>query len=204
MSVQLSTEWRRVVGSRFDSEWRRLYPDTLGTDHHALEREIFLRTLDGYAEGLATWPESPTLKERKRQLGSASKALGKLVEALEVIDQDALAYVLYLAAKDRDGHAADDIAPIQYRADGDRLAVSAKPILSAMQIATMRAVKSLPNANFKECAAVAQAIHRDFSERRFVFTTSQTSFAAECLAAVFEAADLESTSLQYWLAQGRR
>lgn len=204
MSVQLSPESRRVVGEGFDREWRRVYPDTAETEHHASEREQFLTLLQAYAQGLATMPESLELRDRKRKLKSAATALNKLAQALKDVDRDALAYVLNLAAKETGMEGADTVSPIGYFAAGHRMADRVEPVLSALYCATVHASTSLPSSDVKVEVEIARAIGHEITMRGFDFTVSAQGFAATCLIAVFEAAGLECKSPQHWLEQTRR
>lgn len=202
MSENLSQEWRRDLAIRFDSEWSRAFPDHVDRDHIADERAAFLDALDGLADALSTLRERPLEKERKRKLESAAKALGKLVEALEEVDRDAIAYVLSEAVKEAGGEAGR-MAPIGYFAAGQVLVDQIKPAVSTLHIAAARAAKSLPVNDVNVRAEIARGVEREITLRGFAFTVSPEGFAAACLSAVFEAAGLECKNPRHWLEQAR-
>lgn len=202
MSANLSQEWRRIIGARFDSEWSATFPDHTDRDHLADERAGFLDALDGLADALSSLHERPLLKDRQRSLASAAKALGKLVQALEEVDRDAIAYVLSEAVKET-CEQAERIAPIGYFAAGQLLVDQVKPTISTLHIAATRAAQSLPGNDVNVRIEIAKGIEREITLRGFRFTVSPEGFAAACLSAVFEAAGLECKSPRHWLEQAR-
>lgn len=202
---------REELEREFDKAWDKGYREgkrTAPADSPLARerREVFLALLWSAAEGAPGFIRLEERKQQNRRRALEQVATGaiRLAESIDKLDGDAAAFLLYQITQEAEGkEEADALSPFRYFILANQKRPEVVELLGATQRAALRAAKELPLQKTNAALAIALVLERRFWEWGFEFTASHSSFAAICLGAVFEAGELERTSLQYWIEQAR-
>lgn len=170
-------------------------------EHYRNDKELFIAVLESFGTSSQTLRPERKHQDRKRALQKVANAVGKLADAVNEIDKDAAAFLLYQVTRELEGDKADELSAVAYFVKADTERPELVEVLAAMHRAALSATRDLPVQRTNWPQKVALGIERQFWERGFVFARSETGFAAKTLEAVFTLAGMERSSLQYWVGQ---
>lgn len=144
-------------------------------------------------------------QERKRSAAKLRTAAGKLLDAMEGLDLDALAYLERCIAVQEIGQVeADKVAPVEYFESAVQEREKSLEQLARFHAAATQLAKELPKLDKVSAAAsVACAVGNAFHDLGMEFPVSDTGFAAECMASTLALAGLGDSSIRYWIQRGR-
>lgn len=163
------------------------------------ERSLFIKLLDRWAEHHVA-PleklESRSEKARKRQLEKVSHAAAKLAAEINCLDLDSQVFLLQKFAE-KEG---DPERPLFQLLELHSIAsASLMELLGTLRAASCEAAKTLPLTQVKVPLEFALSIERQFWERGFPYSLTETGFAADCLRAVLGTKD----SVAGWLRKAK-
>lgn len=190
-------------------------PPATGGFSWSHEAKVFVRIIEAWAASIelvqATAP--PEQKDRVRSLGSVANALTKLDQALANLDSGALSF---LYAKLADGLATAGFQPNE--SDGRTGSMMDDPMRAAAEAGEGRkllrvvidqavkaatiAAKDLPTIDRVETdprLGTVRRLERLMLEHQLPFEATETSYAAQCVRAMFELADYKVEKVAYWL-----
>ena len=186
------------------------YP--LGWSHEA---KVFVRIVESWATSVDLFQAiaPPDQKARTRALDSVSNALTKLDQALAALDSSALGY-LYAKVADALAVVGFQLSESDNRSvsmiDNPPLAVAEagegrqrlRKIIAEIVKATNSASEDLPTFDRVENDSrlrAAREMERLMREHQLPFEANETGFAAQCIRAMFELADLDVEKVGYWI-----
>lgn len=156
------------------------------------ERDVFVRIVEGYGNGLAaicaTMP--PGQEDRREKVRQLAGALQRLQEVLLTIDSGALAQTLNEMDKAlHDGTARHATDPVEsFIVAGDVRQIAGDP-LSALIVGAATAAKVLDEPNYDPILETIWQLERLFDEHGLPFEVKDSGFAAECFRAMYELAN---------------
>ncbi|MGA0587257.1 hypothetical protein ACO2Q2_09040 [Dyella sp. KRB-257] len=206
--TSFSNAAREYIERGYDEAFNQKFGDANRAAPFYLEdRQWFISMLESAAESAATFQplEDRGHKDRQRAMDKLQTAAGKLVEAFEGLDLDALAYLYRCVAAVAAGEGeADKHSPISYFIEACAERGQVVGALGKVHAAAILASKTLPKLDKVNAqASVACSVGNTFHMRGLDFPVSDTGFAADCLAAVFDLTGWEKGSLRYWIQRGR-
>lgn len=179
------------------------------------DAKVFARMVEGWGESVGAWealtPE--TQKNRRRTIEQIGAAILKLDQLLDELDSESMGF-LY-------GHVVDALAVsgVQVSEADNRMAsmlnhhlrrvveggearLALRGIAAMMVDATTGAANDLPKHDFTESdvrLVLARRLERRMLENMLPFEASETSFAAQCMRAMFELGGLNVEKVSYWI-----
>jgi hypothetical protein len=184
----------------------------LGWSHEAT---VFVRIIESWAASIellqAITP--PNQKTRIRSLNSVANALAKLDQALGTLDSGALGHLyakvaeammeagsLPSEAANRSGSLRQSPALVVAEAGEGRKVL--RTVIAALVNATKSAAGDLPTFDHVENdpkLGVVRQLERLMREHQLPFEASETGFAAQCVRAMFDLADVNVEKVGYWI-----
>ena len=179
------------------------------------EAKVFVGIIERWAASVDLFQAiaPPDQKTRTRSLDSVANALTKLDQALASLDSGALGYLyvkvadslaaagLHLSTHDNRLVSMIDNPPLAVAVAGEGRQLLRK-IIGEIVKATNSASEDLPKVDRVENdprLRVARQMERLMREHQLRFETNETGFAAQCIRAMFELADLDVEKVGYWI-----
>lgn len=170
----------------------------------------FVGCLEAYADSiphsLSLYP--PKQQKRREAIRSMGTALQRALDIYMALDDGVKRYVFSEAMGElAKAYGEDNPFPNNYQT-GQIIFEEEVAVLFDLQIiakAISAAAENMPNSNDEPIELlIARALESLFFETGIPFTTSETSFAAECLRAVLGLAGIEKDRMDYWLMKAKK
>lgn len=169
----------------------------------AEERAKFVRAIARSAEQglrLQNLLARASEKERKRKMASLAKSAATTADTLGKIDDDAMAFLVALIARQTIGK---DAAPsFEFIALMRHIRSTVVSDLKLLSEAASRGAKELPVYKINPALTIAMGIERAFIEAGFEFQAGE--FANLCLEAAFAAAGIEREDLKHYVSKAKK
>lgn len=205
--LQFPAETQRTIEAGFNaaydkahSEGRKALPasDPLVTE----ERARFVRAIARSAEQgskLRKLLIRASEKERKRKIASLAKSAANSADMLGKIDDDAMAFLVALIARQTIGK---DAAPsFEFIALMSHVRSTLISDLKQLSEAASRAAKELSVYKINPALTIALSIERAFFEHGFEF---KGEFASQCLETALAAAKIKGESLKHYVSKAKK
>lgn len=193
----------------FTKNFKQKHPEE--SDFFEVEANIFLGILQDWGSSIPEFERftNPAKQQKRREtIKSMGKALLRCMNQFEALDSGARGFVYF--------RGVDEISsimgnPSQLFPAGIRSSLwvhahkdDAIKEITAFANGVLKAADELPERPEPPIELMmALWLKRLFWEHGFEFTTSETSFAAECLRAVLNLGGIHKDRVDYWLTQAR-
>ncbi|OAI02857.1 hypothetical protein [Methylomonas methanica] len=172
--------------------------------------EAFVGTLEAFADGIPGMLElyPPKQQKRRETVRSLGTALQRSIDAYLELDSGVKRYVFSKAMDDLSKtHGAENPFPNNYQTGRELYENEAGFIFDLQIIAKsiQSSADEMPNRKDEPIESmIARALEGLFFDYGIPFTTSETSFTAECMRAVLALGGIEKDRVDYWLTQAKK
>ena len=180
------------------------------------EADVFVGTIEHWADEFGS-KEIAHQKQRQRTITQISTKLEGLDQVFADLDSQALGFwyanVVDALAKaglqisDSDNRFASMLSqPIRAIVEAGEFRQTLRHLIGEIVAATNATAETLPAAErieTDERFTIARGLERHFVRSRLHFESSETSFAAVCLRAIFDLAGVEVEKVSYWLKKAK-
>lgn len=179
------------------------------------QAKVFARVVEGMGESIGAWqaltPEPQ--KSRRRTIEQIGVSVLKLDQLLNELDSQSMGF-LYSHVVDALAVTGLQISEADNRmtsmlnhgfrsvVEGGEARQSLRSLTAILVDATTKAANDLPKYDFTEGDVrfvLARRLERRMLENMLPFEASETSFAAQCLRAMFELGGLDVEKVAYWI-----